>query len=169
MPIAETIRNIPGRMSNSDTEIVFLASDLPPLGFKSYYIKLEKGDTVVKAAKFKSHYENVNNQHQQNKGTTVLFTGRSYKSGRRLRSHNRNHDEWKNNPDQAGVSVLSRYSRRQPSVHEQIIRCLYIPSKRHRSVQTFKPSRYSTVQRRFGHRITPSFQRMDQPNYQSLC
>jgi len=33
---------LPGRNSSATHELIFLASKLPPLGFKSYYIKVEK-------------------------------------------------------------------------------------------------------------------------------
>ena len=39
MPIAEFVKNLPGRKSSATHELVFLASQLPPLGSKSYYIE----------------------------------------------------------------------------------------------------------------------------------
>lgn len=39
VPIPEAVRLIPGRDSNATHELVFKASDLPPLGFKSYYVE----------------------------------------------------------------------------------------------------------------------------------
>lgn len=38
VPIPEAIKKIPGRVSQAEYEIVFLAEALPPLGFKSYYV-----------------------------------------------------------------------------------------------------------------------------------
>lgn len=116
MPIPETVLNIPGRESNATAELIFLASELPPLGFKSYYIQLEKGDAVVKAAHFQEHYENVNtnplDHYLQALIYLFLIAGSSYKSRRRLRTHNRNYHEWKDYSDQTGVLVLSWYGWR---------------------------------------------------------
>ena len=39
MPIAKFVQNLPGRNSSATYELVFLASQLPPLGSKSYYIE----------------------------------------------------------------------------------------------------------------------------------
>ncbi len=39
MPIAEYVKNLPGRESSATHELVFLASQLPPLGSKSYYVE----------------------------------------------------------------------------------------------------------------------------------
>lgn len=39
MPIAEFVKSLPGRKSSATHELVFLASQLPPLGGKSYYIE----------------------------------------------------------------------------------------------------------------------------------
>lgn len=38
IPVADSIQNIPGRQSKAAFEIIFLASAIPPLGFKSYYV-----------------------------------------------------------------------------------------------------------------------------------
>lgn len=38
IPISQAILNIPGRVSNAAFDILFLAKDVPPLGFKSYYL-----------------------------------------------------------------------------------------------------------------------------------
>jgi len=40
MPIASFVMEIPGRNSSADHELIFLASKLPPLGSKSYYIEV---------------------------------------------------------------------------------------------------------------------------------
>lgn len=37
--IPEEVRNIPGRVSYATTEILFKANSIPPLGFKSFYVK----------------------------------------------------------------------------------------------------------------------------------
>ncbi|XP_060520800.1 lysosomal alpha-mannosidase-like [Cylas formicarius] len=50
IPIAKHVRNIPGRDSIALQELVFAASDIPPLGFKSFFIeKFEGGDKVLPA------------------------------------------------------------------------------------------------------------------------
>lgn len=38
IPVSEAIQNVPGRASTASYEILFLAKDVPPLGFKSYYL-----------------------------------------------------------------------------------------------------------------------------------
>ncbi|XP_058057448.1 lysosomal alpha-mannosidase-like [Anopheles bellator] len=38
VPIPETVQSISYRFSNATTELVFLANELPPLGFKSYFV-----------------------------------------------------------------------------------------------------------------------------------
>jgi lysosomal alpha-mannosidase len=39
VPIAEYVKSLPGRVSSATVELVFLASQLPPLGSKSYYVQ----------------------------------------------------------------------------------------------------------------------------------
>jgi len=39
MPIASFVVAIPGRISGTKHELVFLATKLPPLGSKSYYVE----------------------------------------------------------------------------------------------------------------------------------
>ncbi len=39
IPIAEYVKSLPGRVSSATVELVFLASQLPPLGSKSYYVQ----------------------------------------------------------------------------------------------------------------------------------
>ncbi|XP_075216675.1 lysosomal alpha-mannosidase II isoform X3 [Lycorma delicatula] len=38
VPVPEAVQNIPGRFSEAQFELVFRANNLPPLGFRSYYI-----------------------------------------------------------------------------------------------------------------------------------
>lgn len=47
IPIAPFVLNIPGRNSSATVELVFLAEDLPPLGYKSYHISKEAKDEVT--------------------------------------------------------------------------------------------------------------------------
>lgn len=42
VPLPKAVLRIPGRQSSATTELVFQASDLPPLGYKSYLITREK-------------------------------------------------------------------------------------------------------------------------------
>ncbi|CAH1973774.1 unnamed protein product [Acanthoscelides obtectus] len=46
IPIATAILTIPGRDSKATAELIFRAKDLPPLGFKSYYVERVAGNTV---------------------------------------------------------------------------------------------------------------------------
>lgn len=39
IPISESVLSIPGRKSEAVKDLVFKATDLPPLGFKSFYLK----------------------------------------------------------------------------------------------------------------------------------
>lgn len=42
VPLPNTVKCIPGRKSLANSELVFIADDLPPLGYKSYLITKEK-------------------------------------------------------------------------------------------------------------------------------
>jgi lysosomal alpha-mannosidase len=50
IPIAEYVKNLPGREGRATVELVFLASQLPPLGSKSYYVEpvASKSDEISK-------------------------------------------------------------------------------------------------------------------------
>ncbi|KRT79199.1 glycoside hydrolase [Oryctes borbonicus] len=48
MPIPNTILNIPGRVSASTVELIFVAKDVPPLGFLSFYVTQTTGNHVMK-------------------------------------------------------------------------------------------------------------------------
>lgn len=48
IPIPDFIRNIPGRVSVADTELIFLADNLPPLGWKSFVVHSSEGNKVNK-------------------------------------------------------------------------------------------------------------------------
>lgn len=39
VPVPEQVQSIPGSMSGAAVELVFKATDLPPLGFRSYYVR----------------------------------------------------------------------------------------------------------------------------------
>lgn len=41
IPIAESVKALPGRVSTATRELVFLARQLPPLGSKSYFVQPE--------------------------------------------------------------------------------------------------------------------------------
>ena len=57
VPIPDFVQKIPGRVSDATQELVFLATALPPLGIKSYYVKRVTQNRLM----FKSKY--VNHQH----------------------------------------------------------------------------------------------------------
>jgi len=40
MPIPSFVELIPGRNSSSDHELIFLATKIPPLGSRSYYVEV---------------------------------------------------------------------------------------------------------------------------------
>lgn len=44
VPIPEQVQNVPGRTSNATVELVFLANNIPPLGFKSYYVTIASSE-----------------------------------------------------------------------------------------------------------------------------
>lgn len=47
IPIPKPVLNIPGRKSKAIAELIFRASDLPPLGYKSYYIERATGNVIL--------------------------------------------------------------------------------------------------------------------------
>lgn len=51
IPIPEAVKNIPGRVSKATVELIFEASDLPPLGFKSYSVSKKDGNEISKEVK----------------------------------------------------------------------------------------------------------------------
>lgn len=48
IPIPDAVINIPGRESQAKNELIFLAADIPALGFISYFIEQQKGNKVLK-------------------------------------------------------------------------------------------------------------------------
>lgn len=44
VPIPNAVREVPGRKSIAFYELVFLATEVPGLGFKSYYVSKGSGD-----------------------------------------------------------------------------------------------------------------------------
>lgn len=44
VPVPEQVQNLTFRESKAKYELIFLANDLPPFGYKSYYIKKTNGD-----------------------------------------------------------------------------------------------------------------------------
>lgn len=48
VPIPQSVLDMPGRESSATQELVFKAKDLPPLGFKTYYV--QKTDESVSPA-----------------------------------------------------------------------------------------------------------------------
>ncbi|ENN70995.1 hypothetical protein D910_06863 [Dendroctonus ponderosae] len=61
IPIHPKILKIPGRTSNATLELVFQARNVPPLGFKSFYVQRAEGDdvTALDNGTFCIHYDNV--------------------------------------------------------------------------------------------------------------
>lgn len=57
IPIAQGVRNIQGRQSDATIDLIFEATNIPPLGYKSYYVQKTSGDRVTKESAVKaSHY-----------------------------------------------------------------------------------------------------------------
>ncbi|KAI4469630.1 alpha-mannosidase [Holotrichia oblita] len=54
MPISNTVLNIPGRMSASTVELIFVAKDVPPLGFLSFYVSKTTGNDVMEPKRLHS-------------------------------------------------------------------------------------------------------------------
>lgn len=53
VPIPQPVIEIPGRVSPATMELVFYAKDLPPLGFRSYYIS--GSNHIHHTSKYKIH------------------------------------------------------------------------------------------------------------------
>lgn len=49
IPIPPFVLNIPGRNSSATVELVFLAEDLPPLGYKAYHVTKRDGNEVIES------------------------------------------------------------------------------------------------------------------------
>lgn len=60
MPIPNTILNIPGRSSASTVELIFVAENVPPLGFLSFYVSTTAGNKVMKPKRLRSLSYQVN-------------------------------------------------------------------------------------------------------------
>lgn len=56
IPIPQPVKDIPGRRSTAKNELVFRATALPPLGFKSYYVKKVTGDMISKPVTQDKHF-----------------------------------------------------------------------------------------------------------------
>lgn len=55
LKIPQGIKNIPGRNSSANVELIFEASDIPPLGFRSYFIQkisksMDSGNSKLKVS-----------------------------------------------------------------------------------------------------------------------
>lgn len=42
IPIPQRVKDIPGRVSKANYELLFYAEEIPPLGFKAFYIQRDK-------------------------------------------------------------------------------------------------------------------------------
>lgn len=67
IPVSPEIQKIPGRVSEATAELIFLASSIPPMGFKSYYIQRESGDQLSRAVPVRNEYNDVSITHSWNK------------------------------------------------------------------------------------------------------
>lgn len=54
IPIATFVLNIPGRNSSATAELVFLAENLPPLGYKAYHVTKKAGNEVTEGITIKN-------------------------------------------------------------------------------------------------------------------
>lgn len=66
VPVPASVKNISFRSTNSSHELVFLASELPPMGYKSYYISRTKNqkDEPVPEVKLLADDPSTYNQDQ---------------------------------------------------------------------------------------------------------
>ncbi|CAH1141510.1 unnamed protein product [Phyllotreta striolata] len=55
VPIADAVRAIPGRASAAQNELIFQATALPPLGFKSYYVQRLSGNEISKVQTLRNY------------------------------------------------------------------------------------------------------------------
>lgn len=44
VPVPSQVLNVPGRKSSAEFEAAILVSDIPALGFRSYYVKIEPAE-----------------------------------------------------------------------------------------------------------------------------
>lgn len=58
VPIPRAVRSIPGRESDAENELIFIAADLPALGFKSYFVQKTVGNIVTKGHVHENTLEN---------------------------------------------------------------------------------------------------------------
>lgn len=63
IPVAEFVKALPGRNSSATHELVFLASRLPPIGSKSYYIEVVN----------KSEFTGIKNQTDEKSVRNEVF------------------------------------------------------------------------------------------------
>ena len=59
VPIPNFVQKIPGRVSAADQELVFLATALPPLGIKSYYVRKVTKNRRMFKSKYVSHQPGI--------------------------------------------------------------------------------------------------------------
>jgi len=72
IPIPEFIKTLPGRNSSATHELVFLVFQLPPLGSKSYYIKVENKSKTAEV-KSESNGNFIGNQVGSNNNLKLLM------------------------------------------------------------------------------------------------
>lgn len=59
VPIPMFVQTIPGRVSKATQELVFLATELPPLDTKSYYVKKVANNRRMFKSKYNSNQHDV--------------------------------------------------------------------------------------------------------------
>lgn len=66
VPLPESVLNMPGRESSAVADLVFKADALPPLGFKSFYVKDNTNANTNRNFEFKKSIANEVNIHTIN-------------------------------------------------------------------------------------------------------
>lgn len=57
LPIPDAVKNIPGRDSSANYELIFLAKDVPGLGFKSFYVSINTDQPNKRKTASKTNYK----------------------------------------------------------------------------------------------------------------
>ncbi|XP_045462132.1 lysosomal alpha-mannosidase isoform X1 [Harmonia axyridis] len=74
VPIASSVLSIPGRKSEATMDLVFRASEIPPLGFKSYYVESVKKEEVTAPKMNEDDYTGVKLEIDQTTGLIASVT-----------------------------------------------------------------------------------------------
>ena len=65
VPVPSAVKKIPGRKSSASYELIFLATDLPSLGYQCFYVSKRRKETEIDSRKSKK------NTHSWFKGSNV--------------------------------------------------------------------------------------------------